>query len=84
VTPPATSQTDREPGAPSLGRSEGMTFVLSIPARHWISIDRVVCNTIEVRCHAQAQSCTPERRGGGLVSDHFSPLAFGAVIWAVP
>ena len=52
--------------------------------RHRIGDDRDIHNTIEARRHAQVQSRTLERWGGGATSDHFGPLVFGAVILAAP
>ena len=50
------------------------------PTRHQIGGDRNVRDTIEARRHAQVQSHTPKRFGGGLVLDHFGTLVFGAEI----
>jgi hypothetical protein len=51
---------------------------------HRIGDNRDVCDTIEAKCHAQARSRTPERRGGSPAPDHFGPLAFRATIRAAP
>jgi hypothetical protein len=54
-----------------------MTFLLGVrqrpPTRHQIGNDRDVYDTIKARCHAQAQSCTPKQRGGGLIQITSSP-----------
>jgi hypothetical protein len=85
VTPSVTVLIGCGPGAPSLDRSEGTTFLLSVPpARHRIGDVRDVRDIIEARCHTQAQSHTAKQRGGGATLDHFAPLAFGAAIRVAP
>jgi hypothetical protein len=54
VTLSVIALTGHGPGAPSLGRSEGVTFLLSVLTRHRIDDDHDVHDTIEARHHAQA------------------------------
>jgi hypothetical protein len=57
----------------------GPLFLVS-PTRNRIDDDHDVRDAIEARCHAQAESRTPERWGGGITSDHFGPPTFRAAI----
>jgi hypothetical protein len=47
---------------------------MSLPLAHYrIGDNHDIYDTIEARLHAEAQSRNPERRGGGVALDHFSP-----------
>jgi hypothetical protein len=85
VTPPTVALAICGLGVPSLDKSGAVSLLIGIlPCTTKSHDNHDVRDTIEARCHAQAQSRTPERRVGGAAMDHFSPQAFRAAIWAAP
>jgi hypothetical protein len=73
MTPPAIAPTAQGPGRQAPTGAKHELSPRRPLACNWIGDDHDVCDTIEARHHAQAQSRTPEWQEGSPTVDHFGP-----------
>jgi hypothetical protein len=85
MTPSATAPTGHGPGALSLGRSEGATFLLGVPPCDTGSAVTATFTTPLRPGATLRHSPVPLSNGaGGGVLDHFGPMTFRAAIRTAP